>query len=157
LFGSELLGKAGQKKKNFLFLVGIINTVVMALSFITIYTISKTRTGAAVAIQEIIDVIEINHLILIIFIIILSSLIAFFIGINLAKLCSIYISKVSYGKISYFIILFLFVINILLSNYFGIIVLIAASALGIYAINSNVRRVNLMGALLLPTIVFYLM
>ncbi len=42
-------------KKEFLVLVGATNTLVMGFSFISLYAISKTRTGAAVAIKEIIN------------------------------------------------------------------------------------------------------
>ncbi|RLG16247.1 hypothetical protein DRN69_01340, partial [Candidatus Pacearchaeota archaeon] len=41
-------------RKGFLILLGATNTLVMGFSFISLYTLSKTRTGAAVAIQKII-------------------------------------------------------------------------------------------------------
>jgi len=42
-------------QKNFLVLLGATNTLVMGFSFISLYVLSKTRTGAAVAIKEIIQ------------------------------------------------------------------------------------------------------
>ncbi|HDK42142.1 MAG TPA: hypothetical protein ENG87_02080, partial [Candidatus Pacearchaeota archaeon] len=55
-------------KKGFLVLLGATNTLVMGFSFISLYTISKTRTGAAVAIHQIIGNLEVNILILILFV-----------------------------------------------------------------------------------------
>jgi len=157
VIGSEIMGKEGESKKSFLFLVGAINTIVMALSFITIYAIGRTRTGAAVAVSEILGTISINNLFIIIITILISSALAFSIGIKISELFSEKINKISYRKISLTIIAILFVINITLSNSLGILVLVTGSALGVFCILSRTRRINLMGALLIPTIVFYLM
>jgi len=56
-------------RKQFMILLGITNTLVMSFSFISLYMIQKTRTGAALAIKEIIGNPESKHLILIIIII----------------------------------------------------------------------------------------
>jgi putative membrane protein len=156
VIGSELMGKEGESKKSFLFLVGAINTIVMALSFVTIYAIGRTRTGAAVAVSEILEKITLSSLIIIIITILLSGVLAFTIGIKLSKLFSKKINKISYRKISLIIITLLLIINLILSNALGILVLITGSSLGIFCILSRTRRINLMGALLIPTIVFYL-
>jgi len=50
-------------QKGFLILLGATNTLVMGFSFISLYLISRTRTGAAVAIREIIGIPSINILI----------------------------------------------------------------------------------------------
>jgi len=47
-------------QKGFLILLGATNTLVMGFSFISLYLISRTRTGAAVAIREIIGIPSIN-------------------------------------------------------------------------------------------------
>jgi len=46
---------------------------------------------------------------------------------------------------------------ILLSNPLGILVFITSTAWGIFTILSNVKRINMMGVLLMPTIIIYLM
>jgi len=53
-------------KKGFLVLLGATNTLVMSFSFITLYTISRTRTGAAAAVKEIINTISLDNLLMII-------------------------------------------------------------------------------------------
>lgn len=156
IIGSELTGNFGRERKNFLFLVGAINTIVMALSFVTAYAIGKTRTGAAVAVKEILGEMTSGNLFVIILVVILSGLLAFVIGVNLGKVFSDKISKVNYGKLSLFVIGLLIAVNLVLSNFYGLIVLATASALGVFCIQSRVRRIQLMGVLLIPTIVFYL-
>jgi putative membrane protein len=156
VIGSELNGNTGKDPKSFLFLVGMINTVVMALSFVALYAIDKTRTGAAVAVKEILGKIGIGDLVIVLLAVFISGFLAFFIGIRLAKFFSAGIGKVNYGKLSLVVIGILVVVNLILTNWIGLIVLVTSSALGVFCILSKVRRIQMMGVLLVPTIVFYL-
>ncbi len=156
VIGSEIMGREAQDKRSFLFLVGSLNTIVMALSFVTAYAIGKTRTGSAVAVEKLLGTISTSNLIIIIAVVFISGIFSFFVGISLSRLFAKYISKFNYSKLSLITILFLLIVNIILSNIYGLIVLITASALGVFCILSGSRRINLMGCLLIPTIVFYL-
>ncbi|MFQ5532162.1 MAG: tripartite tricarboxylate transporter permease, partial [Candidatus Nanoarchaeia archaeon] len=77
IIGNTLTNKKSNIK-DFLILLGATNTFVMGFSFISLYTISKTRTGAAVAIKDITGNLAPNTFILILFIIFISGLISFF-------------------------------------------------------------------------------
>lgn len=143
-------------QKQFLVLLGIINTLVMSFSFISLYLIHKTRTGAALAIKEIFSNLEIQHLILILTIILISGIIAFNLTSHLGKIFAINIQKINYQKISLITLLILTTIILLVSGFRGIIAFIISTITGIYCINLKVRRTNMMGVLILPTILFYL-
>ncbi|MFH1289792.1 MAG: tripartite tricarboxylate transporter permease [Nanoarchaeota archaeon] len=156
IIGSGLLGDAGKNKKSFLFLVGAINTIVMALSFVTIFAIDRTRTGAAVAVKEILGEFARNDLIMIMAVVVVSGFLAFVVGVNLSKIFSKNISRIDYRKLSFFVLGILLIVNLILSNLYGFFVLVTASALGVFCILSRARRIQLMGALLVPTIIFYL-
>lgn len=156
VLGSELSGNARENPRSFLFLVGMISTVMMALSFVTIYTIDKTRSGAAVAVLEILGEMTISDFAFVVFVVFNSGLLAFFIGMQLSKYFSLQISKINYQKLSFFVIILLLVVNLFLTNWLGILVLITSSALGVFCIQSGVRRIQMMGVLLVPTILYYL-
>jgi len=143
-------------KKGFLVLLGATNTLVMAFSFITLYTISKTRTGAAVAIKEIIDVLTLETLLIIIGTVIISGIISFFITKYLAKIFSTKIKDFNYTKISIGTLIILFIVVFFVSGIVGVAVLIASTLTGIYIISLKVRRTQMMGCLLVPTIMLYL-
>lgn len=143
-------------KKGFLILLGATNTLVMGFSFITLYLISKTRTGAASAIKEIIGTLNLNFLILILIIVLISGIISFFLTKNLAKFFSQKIHKINYTKISIATLIFLSIIVLLVSNFLGLIIFIISTILGIFCIHLKVRRTNMMGCLLIPTILLYL-
>jgi len=144
-------------RKGFLILLGATNTLVMGFSFISLYIISKTRTGAAVAVKEIIKTLSLETLILILFVILFSGIISFFLAISLAKFFSQKIAKINYTIISITTLIILVIIIFLVSGFFGLAVLTASTFTGIYCISLKVRRTNMMGCLLIPTILLYLL
>jgi putative membrane protein len=143
-------------EKEFLFILGAINTLVMALSFITLYSINKTRTGASVAIARLMENFNSTDLFIIILAVIISGIIASIITIFLGKILSGHISRFNYTKISYFILFLLLVLTIVLSGILGLIILITSTSLGIVAINIGIKRTILMGSLIIPTILYYI-
>src|SRR3989344_1270370 len=145
-----------QDRRSFLFLLGIINTIVIALSFIAVYSINKTRSGAAVAVKEILKSISSKDLTAIIMAIIISGILSFILGIKMAKIAAASINKINYRTLSIITLSILFIINFIFTNLIGILILLTATSLGIFTILSNSRRINLMAALLLPAIIFYL-
>ncbi|MDP4039482.1 MAG: tripartite tricarboxylate transporter permease [Candidatus Pacearchaeota archaeon] len=153
VIGSEFIK---QSRESFLVLIGAINTIVMGLSFITLYTIGRTRTGAAVAISEILETITFQNLLIILFSIVASGILSFFLAINLSKIFAKNINKLNYSYLSIIILLILFLTTIIFSNLLGILVFITSTSLGIFTILSGARRINLMGCLLIPTILYYL-
>ncbi|MBU0907915.1 MAG: tripartite tricarboxylate transporter permease [Nanoarchaeota archaeon] len=156
IIGSEINGSLRKNRRGFLFLVGMINTVVMALSFVTIYAIGRTRTGAAVAVEKLLGEMSVSDLVLILGVVFAAGISAFFVGLQLARLFSSRIDKINYRKLSLGVIVLLVIVNLFLSNILGLLVLVTASALGVFCIQSRVRRIQLMGALLVPTILYYL-
>lgn len=143
-------------QKSFLILLGATNTLVMGFSFITLFLLGKTRTGAAVAISELIPNFQINVLILILLIVLISGIISFFLTKHLAKFFSKNINKINYTKLSITTLTILAIIITTVSRLSGLLVFIVATLTGIYCINQKVRRTQMMGCLLIPVILFYL-
>jgi putative membrane protein len=144
-------------KKEFLFLLGAINTIVMGLSFITLYSINKTRTGSAVAVQKLIPNLTLMNLETIFFTIFVSGIIAFFITITISKNISEIIDKINYSRLSLVILCILTFFVFLFSGFLGLLVFFISTSLGLTAISVGVKRIHLMGCLLIPTILFYIL
>ncbi|MEK6757519.1 MAG: tripartite tricarboxylate transporter permease, partial [Nanoarchaeota archaeon] len=148
--------KQKEDQKSFLVLYGATNALVMGVSFLSLYAISKTRTGAAFAIKELIGVPSSNILILILFITLLSGVISFFLTKFLAKFVSQKITSIDYSKVSVVTLVILVLIVFIVSKLIGLVVFAVATLTGIYCIRQGVRRTNMMGCLLIPTIIWYL-
>lgn len=155
IIGNTLTNKSGDKK-SFLILLGATNTLVMGFSFITLYLFAKTRTGAAAAIKEIINFNSLNLLILILIVALISGIISFFLAKNLSKFFVQKIQKINYTKISIIVLIFLSAIILLVSKFLGFAIFILSTLVGLFCISLKVRRTNMMGCLLLPVIIFYL-
>lgn len=143
-------------KKEFLILLGATNTLVMGFSFISLYIISKTRTGAAAAIQKLVGSLSPELLTLIIVSVIISGIISFFLTLYLTKIFSKKIQKINYKILSLGILVFLGIVVTIISGFLGLIVFMVSTITGIYCISLGIRRTNMMGVLLLPTILLYL-
>ncbi len=143
-------------RKGFLVLLGATNTLVMGLSFVALYAIQKTRTGAAASLQGVIGNLSFNILILILVVILISGIISFFLTKKLARFFSDKFGKINYTKFSLGTLIFLSIIVIAVSGILGFFVFIISTITGIYCISFSVRRTNMMGCLLLPTIILYL-
>jgi len=154
---AAIIGDAITKlnKEQFLILLGSINTLVMSTSFATLYLINKTRTGAAVAISQLMSI-ELKILALIIASIIISALVATILAFNLSKLFAKHLHKINYSKISVCVLIFLTLIIAIFTSWQGLAILIVSTILGLFCIYSGIRRGFLMGSLLIPTILFYL-
>ncbi|MEX0920897.1 MAG: hypothetical protein WDZ62_01405, partial [Candidatus Pacearchaeota archaeon] len=133
------------------------NTLVMGFSFISLYLISRTRTGAAVAINELVGSFSIEFLILILFIVVLTGIISFFATLEIGKIFSRNLPKIDYVKTSKITLAILTLIILFVSGISGIIVFGVSTITGIFCINTGVKRTHMMGCLLIPTIIFYLM
>ncbi len=142
--------------RGFLILVGATNTLVMGISFIALYLLSKTRTGAAVFIKEIVGVLSNELLFIILVVVLISGVISYFLTLKLAEIIILKIQKINYYFLNVFILVFLAILIFFISGFFGLAVFIISTLTGIYAINSGVRRTNMMGCLIIPTIVLYL-
>lgn len=150
----NMISKTDQK--GFIVLLGATNTLVMGFSFITLYLFSKTRTGSAAAMQQIIGTITFQLLILILTVILISGIISFYLTKFLAKSFSKHINKISYSKLSTIILILLVVIVTSISGFLGLWVLIISTMLGIYCNSLGVRKTLMMGCLLIPTVLLYL-
>lgn len=148
--------KEKEDPKKFLMLLGSVNLLVMALSFVTLYSIQKSRTGAAVAISEILKSFSLSNLVLIIFAVIIVSALSFFITLFISKKFSRIITKINYSKLSICILIVLSVIVLIFSGLIGFLLYLVSTFTGLFAIESGARRTNLMGCLMIPSILLYL-
>jgi len=148
--------KQQQNNKRFLMLLGSVNLLVLSLSFTTLYVIEKSRTGSAVAIAEILAKFNLSDLKIITAVILISSFIAFFLALSISKVFSKIISRINYTWLSLIILTFLSLIILIFSGFIGFLLYLVSTLTGLCAIESETRRTNLMGCLMLPSILLYL-
>jgi len=154
VIGSEVMGNLDRKE--FLVLLGSINTVVTGLSFVTLYSIGKARTGIAAAIGEIIPLTP-EIILKLTFVIFISGLLAAIITVFTARFFAKRISLIDYSKLSKYIIVFLTVVVFCFSGWLGLLITAVSACLGLVCIYAGVRRTHLMGCLIIPAILLNLL
>ncbi len=141
----------------FLILVGAINTMIMILSFIALYTIDKARNGAIVIISKMIETFTINHLILIIAISLIVGAIATVLAIKIGRIFANLITKINYKYLCILIIIIVTITTFIFSSFLGLLVLLISTFIGIIPASLGIGRNHLMGCLILPVILYFLL
>lgn len=154
---AAILGNVISKtdRKGFLVLQGATNTLVMVFSFLSLYAISKTRTGSAAAIKELIGNPSTQILIILLGVVLISGVASFFITKNISILFAKNINKINYSKLSITTIFILIIVVFIFSGILGFLVFAISTFTGVYCIQVGVKRTNMMACLLLPTILLY--
>lgn len=155
VIGSQIVGSL--ENYAFLILVGGINTVNMAVSLVSLYTINKARNGAVLAIMELIHSIDLNILLLFIAATLFAGGIATFLTLYLSKFFIKIIEKVNYSKMCISVIAFITLMVFYFSSWLGLFILLVSTAIGIVPNVVNVKRSHSMGCLILPVILFFVL
>ncbi len=143
--------------EKFLIVVGSINTFVMIVSFLALYSIDKARSGSVVAISKLLENFTINHLILFMGVSLIATGGATLLTLKFAKLFSNIMSKVNYQKLCLMIISLIFILVIIITGWIGLFVLIVSTSIGLFTNSYGIGRNNLMGCLILPVILYFLL
>ena len=142
-------------EREFLVSVGAINTVVAIFSLVSLYTISKARSGAAVAVAELLPDFGFQDLVSLVAVAMLAAGVSSFAMLKSTERIVKFMAKANYAKLSWSIITLLVGLVAFLSGPFGLAILAVSTATGIAAILLGVKRSLMMGCLMLPLILFY--
>ena len=143
-----------KSKRDFLILTGCLNTINILFSVVMLIELNKARNGAIAVIQDIgyTNMATLNEL--------------FYISLLLVFPCTVLCifssrmflkikNKINAKKLSILTITFLIFISYLLSNFGGLIILLAASIIGYLPYKLQTTKTILMGSLMIPTLIFY--
>jgi len=126
------------------------------LAFIALYSIDKARTGPSAVLNQALDKFSLGNLALVLATVLILGVISFFIAKRISRFYALNISRINYQKISFIVLLFLSLLVLIFSGLLGFLIFIISTAVGLAAILLNARRTNLMGSLMLPSILLYL-
>jgi len=87
----------------------------------------------------------------------ISGCIAVVLGIKISKLFCKMIVKVNYNELVIFIIWFICILAFLFDGFLGLLVLVTSTAVGLVASGLGTGKNHLMGCLILPVILFFVL
>ncbi len=157
---AAIVATTGQKEikpEKFLVVVGSINTFVMIVAFLALYSIDKARNGSVVVISKLLESFTINHLILFMAVSLIAAGGATFLTVYFAKIFAKFMTKVNYRKLCFSIIILITILVTILTGWLGLLVLIVSTSIGLIPNLMGLGKNHLMGCLLLPVILFFLL
>lgn len=138
--------------ETFIVVVSAINTINFILSFLTFYLIDRARNGSVFVISQIVDTISLEDMTIYFIVIFIVAILSLFITLYIGKFFIRTIEKINFKIINYSILGFLILLIAYMTGFYGLLILIASTFLGILCVSVNVRRVHLMAVLLVPVI-----
>ena len=144
-------------EKMFLLLLGAVNTITMLLSFVALYAIQKPRSGVAVFAGKFLPFFNFQQLLVLLAATLMAASISVFLSLFFARIFSKIIIKVNYKWLSFFVIVLIIFLSLVLSGPVSLLILLAGTAIGITTSLIGIRKINMMGSLLLPVILYYLL
>jgi len=141
--------------RDFLTAMGGINTSNILFTFIILFTIGRTRSGAVWAISQFSWDFGIWTMALIIFTGLSAAFISGIITLGLAKVMLKRVSAMDYRKMTMGVIVFLLLMIIILSGLPGMVAAFTGTLIGVLAIRLGIKRSHMMGFLIVPTIIYF--
>jgi len=144
------------EEKTFLLLLGAVSTITMLLSFVALFAIQKPRSGVAVFAGKFLPYLNLQQLMLLLFVGLIAACVSVFLSLFFAKIFSKGIVNINYSWLCFSIIIFIIILSIVLSGPISVLILIAGSAIGIVTSLIGIKKIHMMGSLLLPVIIWHL-
>ncbi len=145
---------SSENTKDFLVGVSGVNTAKALLSFVALYAIGRPRSGAAVAVDEIISV-GMSELIFLIGIALFVGGIAALIHLKVGKIAAKKVKKLPYKWMCLAVMISILAFSIFYSGLRGILILGTSSAVGLLPPSLKVKRTHCMGVLILPVMLYF--
>ena len=151
IFGEE-------DSKGFISMTSSIGTASTMFAFITFCISGNERSGTMTAVSNIIENASItpgSELFTIVMITLaITSVFAYFVTISAGQIFSKVISAIDINRMNLMIIAFTVVLTYLMTGYWGIILLLLCTAIGIIPVITDTNRIHLTGCLIVPVILF---
>jgi len=154
IVAQQFVGDLGDE--GFLTLVGGINTANMLISIATAYTLNKARNGAILVVKQLTEI-SLDTVIIFLISALITAGLAFILGVKISRIFCRIIVKVNYKALVISIIVFITLITIFFDSWFGLLILITSTAIGLTTSELGIGKNHLMGCLILPVILFFVL
>ncbi len=141
--------------RDFLTALGGINTANVMFTFIALHTISKARSGASVFISDILGTVGAVELYFIASVAIFSCFVAAISTLWIGRRIMHVFAGLNYQRVNMSVIIIMAILVFAFSGIVGIVIMSICSLIGISCAYMGVKRMYLMGFLMLPTMLYF--
>lgn len=142
----------------YIFLIGIIASASMLIAVLTLYSFGKARNGSIAVMGNILGTFSTNthSTMLLLAVAVVAAAVSCISVIFMTKFFLLLIRKVNYSLLSWLVIIFVTGFVATISGPVGVLVLAAATAIGMFPVLTKSSRQLLMGCLMVPVIGYYI-
>ncbi len=141
--------------REFMVSLGGINTVAALFSLMALYLISRPRSGAAVAVQEVLVNFGYGEMLLLMATALFSAGAGAFLTIRAGRGFARLFQRLDYRRVSVAIIVMLVGMVALMTGPIGMLYMVTSTSIGLLPPLFGVKRTSCMGVLMLPIMLFY--
>jgi putative membrane protein len=144
--------------KEFIISMSGVNTSNAIFGLVAFVVIGRTRSGAMVAVKEILgtDSLDLSVLLLFFAAMVLTALFSYFSTVWIGNNAHHLLKKLDYTKLCAGVLIGLTVMAFLFTGLFGLFIFVISTPIGMLASFMNVRKSHAMGVILLPVILYFL-
>ena len=146
---------APSSPEEFLVSIAGVNTANALFSLVALYVIDRPRSGAAAAIQELMDLDQ-GILVQMIIIALIVAAASYLSCICAARLAGRAISRLNYRLLCLGVLVFLAAMTYAFTGVFGLFIFFLSTVVGLIAPVAGIHRTHAMGVLMLPLILRYI-
>lgn len=132
-----------------------VNTANALFSLVALYVIDRPRSGAAAAIQDLMELDQ-SALMKMIIIVVLVASASYLACIAAARLAGRAITRINYRLLCIVVLVFLTAMSYAFTGTFGLFIFFLSTVIGLIAPLAGIHRTHAMGVLMLPLIVRYI-
>ncbi len=149
--------KTENSSKEFLVAINSANTSNAIFSLIALYIIERTRSGAMVAIDKLVNIKEweLSIVFVLLIVIVYVSVISYYTTIYLGDRIAVFLSKINYSKVCTGVLALLAILVLMFTGWFGFVVFLISTPVGMLPTFAKIRKTHAMGVILLPVIMYF--
>ena len=141
--------------REFLVAVSGVNMAKAIFSFVALYAIARPRSGAAVAVGQLLPEVGLGELTFLLSVTLVAGGMAAILHLRLGRLAAHHISNLPYHAMCWVVIVGIAGLTFYYSGLMGLLVLAVATAIGLLPAAVHVKRTHCMGVIMVPCILHF--
>jgi len=154
---ATVVARLGSEGSNQEFLVSVsgVNTANSLFTLVALLVVGRPRSGAAVAIEELVDL-DGYGLLVMATIVIGVSILAYFATLQAGRLAAKVVGNLNYRRLCLSVLAFLTAMTFGFTGIFGLFLFFVSTVVGLVAPFAGIRKTHAMGVLMVPLLAYYL-
>jgi len=148
------LGSEGSDRE-FLISISGVNTANALFTLVALYVVGRTRSGAAVAIEDLVDL-NLPLLVFMLAIVLFVSILAYFATLAAGRVAAMVVRRIDYRILCIAVLAFLTAMTFGFTGPFGLFLYFLSTVVGLAAPIAGIRKTHAMGVLMVPLLAYYL-